>query len=62
MNMAANNQVYGPDIRDAIASGDLIKMKVLLVKAKSKIKENLDLFNATFELEDAIKLFDKKKN
>jgi len=57
----ANNLLYDPTIRDAIASSDLAKMKTLLTQAKQQIRQNASLVLATLDLEEAIHKLEQKK-
>lgn len=60
--MAANNQPYGPSIRNAINSGDILKMQVLLSRSKIILKEFSNLVLLTFELENSINKIEKEIN
>ncbi len=56
----SQNQVYDPPIRDAIAAGDLEKMKALLITAKKQIREHSKILLATLDLEDAIEKLERR--
>lgn len=57
----ANNLLYDPTIRNAIASDDITKMKTLLTQAKQQIRENASLVLATLDLEEAIHKLEQRK-
>ena len=46
--------MYGPAIRDALATGDLGKMKAAAEEARQQLKDQEDLKTALTELEAAI--------
>jgi hypothetical protein len=58
----ANNLLYDPTIRDAIASADLTKMKTLLTQAKQQMRQHASLVVATLDLEEAIHKLEQKKS
>lgn len=55
-----STSMYASAIRDAIASGDVEKMKAAAQQAEQQIKEQGDLSVALLELQAAIKRLESK--